>query len=70
MDYGELYFRFRRISTCEGDMRAYLANLKSGTKLLLALPVIAIAYPVVTIVVPDVIRAVVPQAVRVVLSLI
>ncbi len=51
-------------------MRAYLANLTSTAKLLLALPILAIAYPVVTIVVPDVIRAVVPEVVRSVLSLI
>ena len=51
-------------------MRAYLANLTPRAKMLLAVPCIAIAYPVVTIVVPDVIRAVVPQVVRSVLSLI
>jgi hypothetical protein len=36
----------------------------------MALPLIAIAYPLVTVVVPAVIRAVVPEAVRTVLSLI
>jgi hypothetical protein len=56
--------------TIEDIMRAYLANLTSTAKLLLALPILAIAYPVVTIVVPDIIRAVVPEAVRSVLSLI
>jgi hypothetical protein len=51
-------------------MRAYLANLTPKTLMLLALPVIAIAYPVVTVVMPAVIHAVVPEAVRSVLSLI
>jgi hypothetical protein len=51
-------------------MRLYLANLTPRAKMLLAMPLIAIAYPLVTIVVPDVIRAVVPHVVRTVLSLI
>jgi hypothetical protein len=51
-------------------MRAYLAKLTPKSFLLLALPVVAIAYPVVTIVVPAVIRAVVPEVVRSVLRLI
>jgi hypothetical protein len=51
-------------------MRAYLANLTPKTLMLLALPVIAIAYLVVTVVMPAVIHAVVPEAVRSVLSLI
>jgi hypothetical protein len=51
-------------------MRAYFANLTPTAKLLLALPILAIAYPVVTIVVPDAIRAILPEAVRSVLSLI
>ena len=51
-------------------MRAYLAKLTPTAKFLLALPVLAIAYPVLTIVVPDVIRAVVPEVVRTVLRLI
>ena len=59
-----------RTSNHEDVMRAYLANLTPRAKMLLAVPCIAIAYPVVTIVVPDVIRAVVPQVVRSVLSLI
>jgi hypothetical protein len=50
-------------------MRAYLANLTPKGFMLLAVPVFAIAYPVVTIVVPAVIRAVVPEVVRSVLSL-
>lgn len=51
-------------------MRAYLANLTPTAKMLLVLPILAIGYPVATIVVPDVIRAVVPEVVRSVLSLI
>lgn len=51
-------------------MRAYFANLTPTAKFLLALPVLAIAYPLVTVVVPNLIRAVVPEVVRSVLSLI
>lgn len=51
-------------------MRAYLANLTPTAKLLLALPILAVAYPVVTIIVPDIIRAALPEVVRSVLSLI
>ncbi len=51
-------------------MRAYLANLTPKTRLLLALPIVAIAYPVVTCLIPALIRAVVPDVVRSVLSLI
>lgn len=51
-------------------MRTYFTNLPARTWLLLAIPLAAIAYPVVTVVVPAVIHAVVPQAVRTVLSLI
>ena len=51
-------------------MRAYLANLTPKTWALLAVPLAAIAYPLVTIVLPVVIKAVVPDVVRSVLSLI
>jgi hypothetical protein len=51
-------------------MRAYLAKLTPGTWTLLALPVVAIAYPVVTVVVPAMVNAVVPAVVRTVFSLI
>jgi hypothetical protein len=51
-------------------MRAYLANLTPKVRILLALPVLAIAYPVIMILVPDIIRAVIPDVVRSVLSLI
>ncbi len=51
-------------------MRAYLAKLPPKAQLLLALPLLAIAYPVVMILVPAIIRALVPDVVRSVLSLI
>ena len=51
-------------------MRAYLANLTPKTFILLAVPALAIAYPVLTVVVPAVVRAVVPDVVRTVLRLI
>jgi hypothetical protein len=51
-------------------MRAYLANLTPKARVLLALPLLAIAYPVITILVPAIIRAVIPDVVRSVLSLI
>ena len=51
-------------------MKAYLANLTPKALMLLAVPVVAIAYPVVTVVVPAVIRAVIPEVVRSVLSMI
>jgi hypothetical protein len=54
----------------EDVMRAYLANLRPTTRMLLALPVIAIVYPLVTCLIPALIRAVVPDVVRSVLSLI
>jgi hypothetical protein len=50
-------------------MRAYLANLTPKTFMLLAVPIVAIAYPVATMVVPAVVRAVIPDVVRSVLSL-
>jgi hypothetical protein len=51
-------------------MKTYFSNLTPKALALIALPLVAIAYPVVTIVVPAVVRAVVPEAVRTVLSLI
>ena len=50
-------------------MRANLANLTPKAFMLLAVPAAAIAYSVVTIVVPAVGRAVVPDVVRSLLSL-
>jgi len=50
-------------------MRAYLANLTPRTRMLLAVPALLIAYSLVTCVLPAVARAVVPDVVRSVLSL-
>jgi hypothetical protein len=50
-------------------MRASLAKLTLKGQMLLAIPLIAIAYPVVMILMPAIIRALVPDAVRAVLSL-
>jgi hypothetical protein len=50
-------------------MRAYLANLTPKARMLLAVPVIVIAYMIVTMVVPAVVHAVVPDVVREVLNL-
>ena len=51
-------------------MRAYLANLTPRARMLLTIPLILIACPVVTILIPARIRAAVPDVVRSVLSLI
>jgi hypothetical protein len=51
-------------------MKAYLTNLPTKTWLLLVVPAVLLAYPLVTIVLPCVIHAVVPEAVRTVLSMI
>jgi len=50
-------------------MRANLAKLTPHARLLLALPLIAGAYPVLMILLPALVRAIVPDAVRSVLSL-
>ena len=51
-------------------MRAYFAHLTPKARVLLLLPVLAIAYPVIMILMPAIIRAVIPDVVRSVLSLI
>lgn len=51
-------------------MRAYLANLTPKAAMLLAVPVIAIAYPVIMCLLPAIVRAIIPDVVRSVLSLI
>ncbi|MGD0568550.1 MAG: hypothetical protein ABSA78_09105 [Candidatus Sulfotelmatobacter sp.] len=51
-------------------MRAYLANLTPRAQVLLAVPIVVIAYPLVTCVLPAIARALVPDVVRSVLSLI
>jgi ABC-type sulfate transport system permease subunit len=50
-------------------MRAYLANLTPTIRMLLAVPALVLAYTLVTCVLPAMVRAVVPDAVRSVLSL-
>jgi len=51
-------------------MRAYLANLTPKAMMLLGVPLVVIAYGLVMIVLPAVVRAVVPDVVRSVLRLI
>jgi ATP/ADP translocase len=51
-------------------MRAYLAKLTPRARMLLALPIVVIAYSVVTVLLPALFRAVVPEVVRSVLRLI
>jgi hypothetical protein len=50
-------------------MKAHWFNLSASTWALLAIPAVAILYPVVAVVVPAVFHAVVPEVVRNVLSL-
>jgi len=59
-----------RIYPQEDAMKAYLQNLPTRIWLLLVIPAVMLAYPVVRIVLPAVIHAVVPEAVRSVLSVI
>jgi hypothetical protein len=54
----------------EDVMKAYFANLPTKTWLLLVVPAVALAYPIATMVLPAVLRAVVPEVVRSVLSVI
>ena len=51
-------------------MENYFTNLPARTWPLFVVPLVVIAYPIVAIVVPAVIHAVVPQVVRTVLQLI
>jgi hypothetical protein len=51
-------------------MKAYFTNLPMRTWVLLIVPAVVIAYPVVKIVIPAVVHAVVPEVVRTVLSVI
>ena len=50
-------------------MRAYLAKLSPKARMLLAVPLVLIAYVIVMIVVPAVVHAAVPEVVRSVLRL-
>ena len=66
----ELFHRFLRTLSAEDVMRAYLNNMPMKIWLLLVLSTLALAYPLVRIVVPAVIHAVVPEVVRSVLRVI
>jgi hypothetical protein len=57
-------------SVSEDVMKAYFANLPTKTWLLLVVPAVALAYPIATMVLPALLRAVVPEVVRSVLSVI
>ncbi|MGA9980862.1 MAG: hypothetical protein WBQ08_19735 [Candidatus Sulfotelmatobacter sp.] len=50
-------------------MKTYFDNGSPKVWALLAIPLVALAYPVVTCVVPAVLHAVVPESVRAVLSM-
>ncbi len=50
-------------------MKTYLNNLSSTVWALLAIPLVAVAYPVATLVVPALLHALVPESVRAVLNL-
>ena len=67
--YGELFQSRLRTFNCEDVMKAYLANLPPRICMLLTLSAVVIAYPVVMIVLPAIIRAVVPETARSILSL-
>jgi hypothetical protein len=51
-------------------MKGYFTNLPTRTWLLVVVPAVVIAYPVVRVVVPAVVHAVVPEVVRTVLNVI
>ena len=51
-------------------MKAYLTNLPTKTWILLVVPLVALAYPIVHVIVPAVVHAVVPDVVRTVLRVI
>jgi hypothetical protein len=64
----EHFSRPIRIVIKENEMKPYLANLPTRTWALLVVPAVLIAYPIVRIVIPAVVHAVVPDALRTVLS--
>ena len=66
----ELFQSPVRIYQHEGAMRSYFNNLPTRTWLLMVIPIVVLAYPVVRIVIPAVVHAVVPEVVRSVLSVI
>ena len=51
-------------------MKTYLANAPARLWALIVVPLVLLIYPLVAVVVPAVIRAVVPETIRTVLSLI
>ena len=69
-DIRELFPCSLRTSQLRGCMKAYFTNLPTRMWLLLIVPAVVVAYPVARIVVSAVIHAVVPEAVRTVLSFI
>jgi hypothetical protein len=64
----ELSFRLLRIKGQEVAMRTYLAKLSPTARMVLAVPLLFVAYSVVMNA-PAILRAVVPDAVRAVLSM-
>ncbi|MCU1304731.1 MAG: hypothetical protein JWQ87_5015 [Candidatus Sulfotelmatobacter sp.] len=52
----------------ENAMRTYFSNLSPKTRMMLAVPLLVLAYPVITVVLPALVRALLPDAVRSVLS--
>lgn len=50
-------------------MRAYLNKLSPATRILLALPLIAVVYSIVMIIIPAMVHAAMPDVVRSVLRL-
>jgi len=50
-------------------MKAYFANLPAKAWVLVALSAVLITYPVITVILPAILRAIVPETVRSVLSL-
>lgn len=66
----ELSGRLIRIPNKRAVMKAHLKTLSTRTWLFLVVPVVALAYPVIRIVGPAVIHAVVPEVVRSVLRVI
>src|ERR1700736_5429383 len=58
-----------RTFNCGDVMKAYLANLPPRIWMLLTLSAVVIAYPLVMVVLPAIIRAVVPETVRSIWSL-
>jgi hypothetical protein len=66
---GGTFWAFHPYLNPEDAMRAYLARLTPTARMLLTIPVVAIAYVLVTMVGPAVIRAAVPDVVRSVLGM-